>query len=85
MSMPGVDFPSCLRPILCGLHLDAETIQSVPPRPTHAQADFFGGPLAWQTVIHWNVLPLDQRVPFVLSAPTLRVVAMPKLLAPHQH
>lgn len=43
-------------------------------------ADFFGGPeVGWTLKIHWNVLPIEQRLPFVLSTPQLSVVALPKL------
>lgn len=43
-----------------------------------ASADFFGGPSRWVTKIHWNVLPLESRVPFVLPAAQLQVVATPR-------
>ena len=45
------------------------------------QADFFGGAAPWTTRIHWTSLPLEQRVPFVLPRPELRVVARPDILA----
>jgi len=44
-------------------------------------ADFFGGTAEWATRIHWNVLASEHRVPFVLSGPSLQVVARPKLIA----
>ena len=41
---------------------------------------FFGGTAAWTTRIHWNVLPKEMRVPWVLSKAELDVVARPTLL-----
>ena len=46
------------------------------------QADFFGGVTQWDMRIHWNVLPTEQRKPWVLSGPEVQTVARPDLLAP---
>lgn len=48
-------------------------------------ADFFGGNSAWTTRIHWNVLPREQREPWVASRARLRTVASPTLLPPAEH
>lgn len=45
------------------------------------QADFYGGREPWTMRIHWTSLPQEQRVPFVLPGPELRVVARPDILA----
>lgn len=45
------------------------------------EADFYGGSKPWTMRIHWTSLPQEQRVPFVLPGPLLRVVARPDILA----
>ena len=47
-------------------------------------ADVFGGNSRWTTIIHWNVLPREQRKPWVLSRPHLQTVASPTLLPPSE-
>lgn len=39
----------------------------------------------WAMRIHWNVMPSDQRVPFMLTRAELRVVARPTIVAQHEH
>ena len=50
-----------------------------------ATADVFGGTSPWTMRIHWNVLPRDQREPWVASRAYLQTVASPTLLAPSEN
>lgn len=45
-------------------------------------ADFFGGSAAWAMRIHWQVLPHEQRAPFVLRGATQHVAATPRIRQP---
>ena len=49
-----------------------------------SDADIFGGASPWTMRIHWNVLPREQRVPWVATRPQLRTVAHPTLLPPSE-
>lgn len=49
-------------------------------RLARGAAEAGGGGAEWATRIHWDVLPTEQRVPFVLKAASLRVVARPRLV-----
>ena len=55
-------------------------------RLAREHADMHGGLAGWATKIHWNVMPSEQRVPWVLTRPRARVVAHePELVAQHIH
>lgn len=49
------------------------------------QSALYGGDTPFHMRMHWNVLPINQRVPFQLTRPQLRVVAEPTVVAQHQH
>ena len=51
-------------------------------RSPEFDAAIFGGQAEWTMKLHWNVLPLKQRVPFVLRRARLRVAAEPQIRQP---